>query len=56
MGIAPLPHFSRSCAQIWPEVGNDANSFVDGPPKSVSIVPAIDLIFPIVHLFGDDRP
>ena len=41
--------------RIQLEVDSDASWFVGGPPKSVSIVPAIDLIFPIVHLFRDDR-
>ena len=55
MGIAPLPRSSRSCAQIRLEVDSGANSFVDDPPRNISIVLATDWIFLIVHLFGDDR-
>ena len=55
MEIALLPRFSRSCVQIRLEVDNDASLFVDGPPRSVGIVPATDSTFLIVHLFGGDK-
>ena len=54
MGIALSPHFAKSCARILPEVDNDVSLFVDGPPRSTSIVPATDWISPIVHPFLGD--
>ena len=56
MGISPLPHSSRSYARIWLEVDSGASLSVDGPPRSTSIVPAIDWTFLLVHRFGDDKP
>ena len=56
MGTALLICSSMSYAQILPEVDNGASSFVDGPPRSVSIVPAIDWIFLTAHLFLGDTP
>ena len=51
MGIALLIHFSMSCVRILLEVDSGASLPADGLPRSVSIVPATDCIFPIVHLF-----
>ena len=56
MGISPLPHSSKSYARIQLEVDSGANLSVDGLPRSVSIVPAIDWTFLPVHRSGDDKP
>ena len=56
MGISLSPHSSRSYARILLEVGSGASSSADGPPRSVSIALAIDLIFLLVRQSGDDRP
>ena len=56
MEIALLPRFSRSYVRILLEVDSDASLYVDGPPRNVSIVLAIDWTFLIVRLSGDDRP
>ena len=56
MGISLSPHSSRSYARILLEVGSGASSSADGPPRSVSIALAIDLIFLLAHQFGGDKP
>ena len=56
MAISPLPHSSRSYARIRLVVDSGASLSADGPPRNVSIVPAIDWTFPLVHRFGDDKP
>ena len=56
MEIALLPRFSRSYVRILLEVDSDASLYVDGPPRNVSIVLAIDWTFLLVHRFGDGKP
>ena len=53
-GDCPVDSFFHELCAILPEVDNSASSFVDGPPRSISIVPTIDWTFPIVHLFLGD--
>ena len=44
-----------SCEQIWQAKDSDASWFVDDPPRSGDIVPAIDLNILIACPFGDGR-